>query len=328
MTSERVEWVDLLKGIAIVLVVYGHAARGMQASGAISFNSFWGSIDYIVYSIHMPIFFAASGFLYRGSGRPGYWQKKVVTIMWPYFLWTTIHVLLQAYMSGSGAVNREVSVWRLATIAWDPVSPFWFLYSLFFVFVISALLDSLSIISTLLVALTLMAIFNSFGPEGSPVTDIPYGLLYFTLGRYYATVKEAVTIPRSQLLLAVSVFLIIDFVGIKVQLPVRLNIIATLFGLWSMMRFAKFATQSVASVPVIILGRCSMGIYVMHIIVIAFARAIGNKLHLPPIAILGSCVPLAVLLPVVAQAAINWLSFGQVLGLKTDLTIPLPNAGN
>src|SRR5262249_26319087 len=58
---ERVQWVDAARGLAILLVVFGHAAGGLiDASGSDSALP----LRYLflgVYTFHMPVFFFLSG---------------------------------------------------------------------------------------------------------------------------------------------------------------------------------------------------------------------------------------------------------------------------
>jgi fucose 4-O-acetylase-like acetyltransferase len=60
MTKPRIEIVDAVKGIAMVLVVYGHVAQGLMHRG------WWTSPsanfqDKYIYSFHMAAFFFVSG---------------------------------------------------------------------------------------------------------------------------------------------------------------------------------------------------------------------------------------------------------------------------
>ena len=57
--ANRIDWIDVAKGLAIILVVAGHAGFPILVEGAI-------------YSFHMPLFFMTSGFvlfLYPGQTR-------------------------------------------------------------------------------------------------------------------------------------------------------------------------------------------------------------------------------------------------------------------
>ena len=62
----RQDWLDLTKGIAILLVVIGHVFRGYTAAGLFpEYQTAFAYIDYTIYSFHMPLFFLLSGYLYR-----------------------------------------------------------------------------------------------------------------------------------------------------------------------------------------------------------------------------------------------------------------------
>ena len=59
-TGQRQDWIDVLKGIGIFLVVLGHAARhDMMAQ-----SSLCGFLIYWIYSFHMPLYFAISGYTF------------------------------------------------------------------------------------------------------------------------------------------------------------------------------------------------------------------------------------------------------------------------
>ncbi len=60
MGKQRLIWADSLKGILIVLVVLGHAIQGVYGEDVES-NRIWN----IIYSFHMPAFFAISGFFVK-----------------------------------------------------------------------------------------------------------------------------------------------------------------------------------------------------------------------------------------------------------------------
>lgn len=53
MASKRVEWLDSLRGVAMFTVIAGHVASMSK------------NMDLLIYSFHMPLFFAISGALFR-----------------------------------------------------------------------------------------------------------------------------------------------------------------------------------------------------------------------------------------------------------------------
>ena len=69
MAAGRVRWVDVFKGILILLVVFGHAVQGVAADATLATSVQHDSIKLakdFVYSFHMPAFFVASGFFAGG----------------------------------------------------------------------------------------------------------------------------------------------------------------------------------------------------------------------------------------------------------------------
>lgn len=52
----RETWVDYAKGIGIILVVFGHANRGLYSSGIYISPEIYHYLDNVIYSFHMPLF--------------------------------------------------------------------------------------------------------------------------------------------------------------------------------------------------------------------------------------------------------------------------------
>jgi fucose 4-O-acetylase-like acetyltransferase len=55
--AERFEWVDYAKSIGILLVVYGHVARGLVSAGIMPDSSLYQYIDSIIYISYAIVFF-------------------------------------------------------------------------------------------------------------------------------------------------------------------------------------------------------------------------------------------------------------------------------
>lgn len=67
--KDRLDWIDLSKGLGIILVVYGHVARGVNSAG-LDFDLF-NQIDDVIYAFHMPLFFILSGYFFVKSSKKG-----------------------------------------------------------------------------------------------------------------------------------------------------------------------------------------------------------------------------------------------------------------
>lgn len=86
MRKKRVDWIDYLKGLAIILVVIGHAGITMD-------------INKYILSFHMPLFFIISGMLYNEKKYYSYSKKEFLCkkfneLIIPYLFFSLIGVLL------------------------------------------------------------------------------------------------------------------------------------------------------------------------------------------------------------------------------------------
>ena len=81
MMKERIEWIDILKGIAIILVVLGHMPYSECNDG----------IYHAIYSFHMAMFFILAGFttsLSQKNKESGYFiRQKFYALCLPYIVW-------------------------------------------------------------------------------------------------------------------------------------------------------------------------------------------------------------------------------------------------
>lgn len=74
--KQRIEWIDIAKGIGILCVIIGHINVTYSA---------YLSINRVIFLFHMPIFFVISGFLYKKETIEPYTIKKVKSLLTPYF---------------------------------------------------------------------------------------------------------------------------------------------------------------------------------------------------------------------------------------------------
>lgn len=141
----RTEWVDYAKAIGIILVVYGHVARGLFDAGIDVPVHTYQLLDSIIYSFHMPLFFFLSGLFFKSSltrrGSAGLIFNKLDTIIYPYLLWSIAQGLTEVYLSNY--TNGSTSLTQVFSL-WVPRAHFWFLYALFLVFITSIILYRLT----------------------------------------------------------------------------------------------------------------------------------------------------------------------------------------
>ena len=127
----QTNWIDFAKGVAIFLVVLGHAIRGIKGSG-LPIHSFWLELDALIYAFHMPLFFALSGWFYVRSIAKrtfvSFAANRLERVVYPMILWTYIFFGCK-FLAGSHA-NSPITAGDFPLIPLPGILHFWFLWDL------------------------------------------------------------------------------------------------------------------------------------------------------------------------------------------------------
>lgn len=137
----REKWVDDVKVIACILVVLGHFFQSMTKANILPENDLYKWFNTTIYYFHVPLFFICSGYLYQKYSRVNdfkSWKrnvaKKAMALGVPYVTFSTATWVLKTVFSGS--VNDQIGgLWD--TLLLHPASPYWYLYALFFIFLVT-----------------------------------------------------------------------------------------------------------------------------------------------------------------------------------------------
>jgi fucose 4-O-acetylase-like acetyltransferase len=133
-TGIRSNVVDIVKGIAIILVAYGHTAQGMIHRGWWATPAAFFS-EAFIYSFHMPAFFFIAGLFVigsinkRGGGR--FAREKLKTILYPYLLFVIISSALDPLVGRFKSGTTEFH-WKTFLLTLADGEANWFLFALFF----------------------------------------------------------------------------------------------------------------------------------------------------------------------------------------------------
>ncbi len=286
-SSGRDAWVDYAKAIGIVLVIYGHVARGVFNAGIPMDVPLYQLVDSIIYSFHMPLFFFLSGLFFfhslRRRGRMTLAANKVDTILYPYILWSLIQGLIEVglahYTSGNVTLTEVLSLW-------DPRAQFWFLYALFLVVVAAILIYRSERQVVLLGVLTLAVlayVFQAAIPSAFHSDYVVKNLVFFALGIWFSTVKDQLAAHAGRWAIAGIIGFVVAqfFFHIELGLMFEDKGIASL--LVAVVSILAVATLSMwlARFPaswMLALGGASMGIYLMHILAGSGARILLDRL--------------------------------------------------
>lgn len=314
---ERNSWVDYAKAIGIILVVYGHVARGVFKAGIPMDEGLYQLVDSIIYSFHMPLFFFLSGLFFYNSfksrGATGLIANKVDTIIYPYILWSLLQGSIESVLSKY--TNGSVSFSDVLAFAWQPRAQFWFLYALFLVFVISSFLFTMfdkSRSALLLIASGVLYIIMSQLPQNLINTYILGNVVFFILGVWFDDIKSAFEKHCAGLAVALgSLFVLGQYVfhgpmGLLYEdrgsASLTLATVSIGFVIALSMCLSRLSIKSLMYI-----GASSMTIYLMHIIAgsgarVALSKFLGiqaTEAHL----IIGTLIGIAA--PLVAQAVIQ-----------------------
>lgn len=288
MARKRIQWIDIAKGLGILLVIYGHALGGImnsndQLSTAVLFKPYS-----IIYGFHMPLFFFLSGIFAT------HWVKrniklaikqKVISLVFPYFIWTIITGSIMA--AAQSVTNSGLGVKDILLSPIAPFSEYWFLYVLFIVFLTFYFGERLIGKKALLVISLLFFLIRPVIFRYWIFDAFSLNFLFFMMGSLVLQHKEIqsfLTFSRLKLIVSMCLFVVINIGYLK--------IISS--GIYWESSYAKFLTISVGILMTVYLaqlfekisilnrtlswiGQASMAIYVMHLVPIAGARIIALK---------------------------------------------------
>lgn len=138
-TAERVVWVDVLKGVAIVLVVLTHSWMVVRASGLASRP--WRELDGFLQVARMPLFFGAAGlFAAPWLRRPWHElaRRKLLLLAYLYVVWTCVLFAVMVAVPLPFRLPGILDSWTDLLVApLVPGTTLWFLYALVVFFVIA-----------------------------------------------------------------------------------------------------------------------------------------------------------------------------------------------
>ena len=144
--ESRIESIDVLKGIGILLVVYGHVCADTE-------------LTHFIYSFHMPLFFIVSGFLFNTSKYDTLKSlvvRRLKTLICPYILFCFFGIALVSLNAvithESIGTYMDTLLKSLYSVIWAPYSihyfglfnvPMWFVPCLFLIEVLYYLIDKM-----------------------------------------------------------------------------------------------------------------------------------------------------------------------------------------
>lgn len=184
----REKWVDDVKVIACILVVLGHFFQSMTKANVLPENGLYQWFNTTIYYFHVPLFFICSGYLYQkysNVNSVGSWcrnvAKKVLALGVPYATFTTATWVLKKVFSSS--VNDQIGGLG-DTLFLHPTAPYWYLYALFFIFLVTPTFSSVKMAAVgLIVALIARVLILTGGRDSVyAVSTVLSNEIWFVVG--------------------------------------------------------------------------------------------------------------------------------------------------
>lgn len=184
----REKWVDDVKVIACILVVLGHFFQSMTKANILPDNDLYEWFNTTIYYFHVPLFFICSGYLYQKYSRVnsvGGWcnnvVKKALALGVPYATFTTATWVLKKMFSSS--VNDQIGGLG-DTLLLHPTAPYWYLYALFFIFLVTPTFNSVKAAAVgLIIALAVkVLILTGGGYSVYAVSTVLSNEIWFVFG--------------------------------------------------------------------------------------------------------------------------------------------------
>lgn len=138
--------IETLRGIAIILVVLGHVIGSKNDGGLrVADDSFLRYVYYTFQYLRMPLFTVISGWVYslypvKVGMSSTFIKKKIRRILVPMLIVGGLFYILQSIVPNTNASGSLRDIWTLVVL---PYTFYWYLQSLFLVFVLVGLLDSI-----------------------------------------------------------------------------------------------------------------------------------------------------------------------------------------
>jgi fucose 4-O-acetylase-like acetyltransferase len=286
----RRDWIDRARGFGILLVVSGHALRGLRTAKLLADSGAIRVLDRAIYSFHMALFFCVAGMFLipndcRSHARVA--ARHVVRLGYPYMIWASLQMLMQVALSRHTNTHARLADLRL--LACVPPMQFWFLYVLLLHALAACLLLQLGVsrggMLALAGALLIAAPYVSLGSWGVLYQVRSY-FFFTTLGIWLGTRSRLDALER----ISRPVYAAITVLGFAAVIasavlatdPGRLHAFAiACAGTAAVIGMASCWPQPSAAKAARVLaswGRASLAIFVAHTMASACVRIVLQKL--------------------------------------------------
>lgn len=224
---DRIEWIDIAKGITIILMIIAHTIP------------FGNIVRKIIYSFHMPLFIILSGYTFKYNNDLGIFNKiihDVKRLIIPTVVTVGISILLLFMQSNFDIKNLmfnikqsiEGLIWAAAVSSkYADLGFVWFLLTLFWIRTIARIcIKKFSLKKSIVIFCLLGIIGIQFGGVGYELPqnfDVVFvGLLFFAVGLIWNKYQDSINRHKIKILLfSIWIMCICNFAGINIDMGIR-----------------------------------------------------------------------------------------------------------
>lgn len=342
LSRNRNPWIDYVRGICIIMVIYRHCFEGMIGSKLpVSNYPILQYLNVYLFSFRMPLFFIISGiFIGAGLAKKGYKHyidDRFRIIYYPLLIWGSIQITLQLALSHYVNADRSWMDYINLIIRPRKIEQFWYLNALFVVSVIFATLKSVVRLKKwqhLIVACVFYGVaawLHQIKTTALFFTDVFHFYIYFAIGDaisdfvFARSFRQRILNPWL-LVVMVPAFLISHYYFASINISHHLDdyvmhymplffLLVSLIGCVMITQIAFYLQEFDVLRFLRVIGFHSLFIYVMHLIISSAIRiTITRLLHIEnvPIIILSTllfCTAIPIVVYNVITRAGGWWMF-------------------
>ena len=276
--KKRIEWIDVAKGVGILLVVFEHVLMAYTRRAGNSSIIHTLPVRIIV-GFYMPLFFFLSGIFIKSVLKHSFkkaFNLKFRRLMVPYFVWGIISVIFFAIYTHSSPVLRIIE------LPIRPIFVLWFVYTLFLISLLFYILEKFcGRNEIILISLVMYVIGKIFSLENDVAIDsgekVIVGVLqYFVFVYLGYLMKEFLIKMNKKVVIVAAAFvsilllIVLNIIKFKeIYLSVFAGFLIAILGIVFVCMMCKLVTSfPVIERPFSYMGKASMQIYLIHKLVV------------------------------------------------------------
>ena len=256
--ASRYQWMDVSRGLGVILIVIVHAGSIYSGMGVSELPAWIRVLDLALAPYRVPLLVFLSGILLARSlakGLPRFVTGKVKNLVWPYLIWTALIIAA----TGDPAAWLNVKLWLGGTVLWYVM----FLFIFYAVGLLFARVPFL-VIATYALAISMLA------PEETKFGSRLFLLMsYFFVGayagqhidRFTEIIRSRWTAALFPIVIGISVYFTQQPGGLKYSPYFAPLVIACIICMCSVL--SMFASGRMISIFTFT-GRNSLVYYVVH----------------------------------------------------------------